>query len=193
VQPVAVAKRYARALADYVEAEPGQSGRPGKKDPAGLEAAASELALVVRIMGADPKFGRFFADPSIEQKNKQAAIEALARKAGLSEAVRKFLMILVTNRRLGALGSIYRSFEEIKDERQGIVEAETRTAVPLSATDVKRLRQALETMTGRTVRIRHQVDPALLGGARTRIGSKVYDGTLRRQLEALRQRLAGAH
>src|SRR2546426_11536979 len=75
VQPVAVAKRYARALADYVEAEPGQSGRPGRKDPAGLEAAASELALVVRIMGADPKFGRFFADPSIEQKNKQAAIE----------------------------------------------------------------------------------------------------------------------
>jgi F-type H+-transporting ATPase subunit delta len=190
VQPVAVAKRYALALADYVEAKPGESG---KKDPARLEAAASELALVVRVLGADPKFGRFFADPSIAQKDKQTAIEALARKAGLGEAVRKFLMVLVVNRRLGALGSISRTFEEIKDERQGVVQAETQTAVPLSATEVKRLRQALETMTGRTVRIRHHVDPTLLGGARTRIGSRVYDGTLRRQLEALRQRLAGAH
>jgi F-type H+-transporting ATPase subunit delta len=193
VQPVAVAKRYARALADHVEMKPGGAGVSARKDAASLEATASELELIVRVLGADPKFGRFFSDPSIPQKNKQAAMEALARKAKLSEAMRNFLMVLVINRRLGALASIRQSFEEIKDERGGLVQAETATAVPLSAAELKRLREALETITGRKVRIAHRVDPALLGGARTRIGSRVYDGTLRHQLEVLRERLAGAH
>src|SRR2546427_4325597 len=193
VQPDAGARRYARALADQNEMKHGESGKTAKKDPSRLEAAGSELDLVVRILGADPKFGRFFADPSIPQKDKQAAIDALARKARLSESTRNFLRVLVINRRLGALPSILRSFEEIKDERLGVVQAETTTAVPLSAAELKRLRDALETMTGRTVRIRHQIDAALLGGVRTRIGSRIYDGTLRHQLEALRQRLFGAH
>src|SRR2546425_839797 len=193
VHPVAVARRYAGALADHVEMKPGEPGKTAEKDPSRLEAAASELALVVRILDADPKFGRFFADPSIPQKDKQAVIDALSRKARLSEATRDFLRVLVINRRLGALASIRRAFEEIKDERLGVVQAETTTAVPLSAAELKRLREALETVTGRRVNIRHQVDPALLGGARTRIGSRVYDGTLRHQLEALRRRLVGAH
>ena len=193
MQPVAVARRYARALADQIEMKHGESGKTAKKDPSRLEAAGSELDLVIRILGADPKFGRFFADPSIPQKDKQAAIDALARKARLSESTRNFLRVLVINRRLGALPTILRAFEEIKDERLGVVQAETTTAVPLSAAELKRLRDALETMTGRTVRIRHQIDAALLGGARTRIGSRVYDGTLRHQLEALRRRLVGAH
>jgi F-type H+-transporting ATPase subunit delta len=193
VQPVAVAKRYARALADYAETKPGEAGQLGKKDPSRLEPLASELTLVCRVLDGDPKFARFFADPSIEQKDKKAAIEAMARKGKLSDAVRNFLLLLVTNRRLGALGGIVRAFEQEKDERLGIVSAETTTAVPLSAAELKRLREALETMTGRTVKITQHVDPALLGGARTRIGSRVYDGTLRRNLEALREKLVGAH
>ena len=193
MQPVAVAKRYARALADYAETKPGEVGRSGRKDPSRLEALASELALVCRVLDGEPKFARFFADPSIEQKDKRAVLETMARKGKLSDAVRNFLLLLVTNRRLGALGEIVRAFEREKDERLGIVSAETTTAVPLSAAELKRLREALETMTGRTVKITRSVDPALLGGARTRIGSRVYDGTLRRNLEALREKLVGAH
>ena len=190
MQTATVARRYARALADYVELKPGEGAR---KEPDRLDTTAAELALIVRIMGADPKFGRFFADPSIAHKNKQAAIEALARKGKLSEAMRNFLIVLATNRRMGAVASIHQAFEQIKDERLGVLRAETATAVPLSAAETKRLREALETITGRTVKIAHRVDPALLGGARTRIGSRVYDGTLRHQLEALRERLVGAH
>ncbi|HKB07441.1 MAG TPA: ATP synthase F1 subunit delta [Candidatus Polarisedimenticolia bacterium] len=185
-----VARRYARALADYVESKPGEGA---KKDPDRLETTAADLAVVVRILSADPKFERFFADPSVPQQNKQAAIEALAHRGRLSETMRNFLVMLAVNRRMGALGSILQAFEQVKDERLGVVRAETATAVPLSAAELKRLRQALETLTGREVKIAHRVDPALLGGARTRIGSKVYDGTLRRQLDALRERLVGAH
>ena len=71
------------------------------------------------------------------------------------------------------------------------MKAETTTAVPLSTAELKRLREALQKMTGRTVRITHRVDPTVLGGARTRIGSRVYDGTLKHQLVALRERLVG--
>src|SRR5439155_9581195 len=81
VQPVAVAKRYARALADYAEPKPGEAGRSGRKDASRLEPLASELILVCRILDGDPKFARFFADPSIEQKDKKAALAAMARKA----------------------------------------------------------------------------------------------------------------
>jgi len=193
VQPVAVAKRYARALADYAETKPGESGRSGKQDASRLDSLASELALICGVLDGDPKFARFFADPSIDQKDKRAAIEAVARKGKLSDAVRNFLLLLVSNRRLGALGAIVRAFEQEKNERLGIVSVETTSAVPLSAAEQKRLKEALEKLTGRTVTIAQRVDPSLLGGARTRIGSKVYDGTLRRSLETLRDRLVGAH
>ena len=121
MQPVAVAKRYARALADYAEPKPGEAGRSGKKDTSSLEPLLSELALVRRVLDGDPKFARFFADPSIDQKDKKAALEAMARKGKLIDAMRNFLLLLVTNRRLGALGEIVRAFEQEKDERLGIV------------------------------------------------------------------------
>lgn len=196
MQPVAVAKRYARALTDHVEqaggrGRPGKPARPGRKAASDLEAVADELDLIARVLGADAKFQRFFADPSIGQADKRAAIDALAKKAKLGAALRDFLLVLVTNRRLGAIGAIRDAFSAIKDERIGIVSAETTTAVPISAAEAKRLHEALESMTGRTVRVTHRVDPAVLGGARTRIGSKVYDGTLRHQLEVLRDRLVG--
>src|SRR5207245_883979 len=107
VQPIAVAKRYARALADSA----------GGKDPRRLEAVASELALAAKVLGADVKFARFFADPSISQDDKRAAIDALGRRAKLSEVMRSFLLVLVANRRLGALGAIRDYFEAIADER----------------------------------------------------------------------------
>ena len=192
MQPVAVAKRYARALADYVETGPAEGRRAAGKDPARLEPVAVELDLVCRILEQDPRFERFFANPSVDPKAKKAALEAVAKKAKLGDAVRAFLGVLVTNRRLGMIRAVREAFEAEKDERMGILPAETTTAVPLSAAEVKRLREALERMTGRKVRITQHVDPGLLGGARTRIGSRVYDGTLRRKLDALRERLVGA-
>jgi len=197
VQPVAVAKRYARALADHVEqagkkGTPVRSARAGQKAAADLETVADELDLAARVLGADARFQRFFADPSVPQDAKQAAIDLLAKKGKLGDAARKLLMVLVANRRLGTIGAVRDAFAAIKDERIGIVSAEATTAVPLSSAEAKRLHAALEGMTGQSVRVTHRVDPSVLGGARTRIGSKVYDGTLRHKLDTLRGRLVGA-
>ena len=107
MQPIAVAKRYARALADSA----------GGNELGRLEAVASDLALAAKVLGADAKFAHFFADPSNSQEDKRGAIETLARRAKLSEVVRSFLLVLVANRRLGALGAIRDCFEAITDER----------------------------------------------------------------------------
>ncbi|HEV8701035.1 MAG TPA: ATP synthase F1 subunit delta [Candidatus Polarisedimenticolia bacterium] len=197
MQPVVVAKRYARALADHVDGA-GMRGGRGKPARAGhnttpdLQAVADELDLAARVLGADLMFQRFFADPAIGQEEKRAAIDALAKHGKLGDSVRRFLLVLVANRRLGMIGAVRDAFASIKDERIGIVSAETTTARPLTAAEAKRLHAALESLTGRSVKVTHLVDPSVLGGARTRIGSKVYDGTLRHKLETLRGRLVGA-
>ncbi len=182
MKPLAVARRYARALADVA----------GGKDKARLEKVAAELDLVSEVLRKAPRALRFLDDPSAPSQDREAAIGTLAREARASDLTRRFLRVLMDRRRLTALPEIARALTEIKDERLGIVRAETTTAVPLSAAELRRLRESLERMTGRAVRLTTNVDPSLLGGARTRIGSRVYDGTLRRQLALLRARLAVA-
>ena len=180
MKPIAVARRYARALADAA----------GRKDKARLETIASEMVLLAEVLERAPRVLRFLDDPSIPQKWKEEVVATLGREAKIAEVTRRFLGVLIEHRRLAALPAVAQAFTAIKDERLGIVPAEATTAVPLSAPETKRFRESLEKMTGRSVRLSLSVDPALLGGARTRIGSRVLDGTIRRRLELLRARLA---
>jgi F-type H+-transporting ATPase subunit delta len=90
---------------------------------------------------------------------------------------------------MDALPYIARALAGIKDDALGIVAAEATVAVELDDAGAAGLHQALETLTGRTVRLSVKVDPEVLGGARTQVGSRVYDGTLKTQLQALRRRL----
>lgn len=177
-----MARRYARALADVA----------GTKGAAGLETVAAELALVARVVQREPALLRFFDDPSVPLPEKEGLIGTLARKAKIGELSSRFLRLLAARRRLGAIGTIAQAFEAIKDERLGIVPVEATTAIPIAGADLKRFRESLEEMTGRAVRLEMRVDPAVIGGARARIGSKIYDGTLRRRLALLRERLAEA-
>lgn len=176
---VAIAGRYARALADL-------AGREPKR----LEELASELDLLARVVGSDARLTRFLASPSVKRDQKDAVLDTLAGKAKLSELTRRFLGVLLDNGRVADLPDIAAAFGEIKDAALGILPAETTVAVRLTEKEEGSLRSALETMTGRTIRLTVTVDPEVLGGARTRIGSRVYDGTLRSRLDILRRRLA---
>jgi F-type H+-transporting ATPase subunit delta len=179
---VAVAGRYARALAELI----------GAGDPAALQRAAAELDLLADVFRLDPKLTTFFEDPSVRLAHKRQAGEALAAKARLSETGRRFLGTLVENGRVGAIPAIAAEFTEIADAMIGVVPAEATVAVRLTEAEVASFTRALETMTGRRVRLSVKVDPAVIGGARTRVGSRVFDGTLRGRLDALRRRLAAA-
>ena len=182
MKPIAVARRYARSLADVA----------GRKDTALLETLAGELHLVAEVLDRAPQVARFLADPSVDEEEKRKAVAALEKGTRASDLTRRFLGVLIEHRRLAALSAIAHAFSAIKDERLGVVPAETTTAVALSSAEQKKLRNSLETLTGRTIRLTLQVDSAVIGGARTRIGSRVYDGTVRRRLQILRARLIEA-
>jgi F-type H+-transporting ATPase subunit delta len=179
VSSSAVASRYARALADLA----------GAKDPKHLEATSSEIDLAARVLGSDAALLSFFANVAVSRAQKDEILATLAEKAKLSDLTRRFLGVLVDNGRMDALPYIARALAGIKDDALGIVAAEATVAVKLDDAGAAGLHQALETLTGRTVRLSVKVDPEVLGGARTQVGSRVYDGTLKTQLQALRRRL----
>ncbi len=182
MKSITLAKRYARALADVV----------GEKEKARLEKISAELALLARVLESEPQIGRFFEDPSVRREDRESAAGMVAKKIGAGPLTRRFLDVLIENRRLSVLPAIAGALAEIVDDWLGIIPVEATTAVALSAADRKKFHSSLEKMTGRRVRLSLQIDPSLIGGARTRIGSQVYDGTIRRQLALLRERLAEA-
>ncbi len=182
MKPLAVARRYARALADVA----------WQQDQKSLDRTSQEVSLAAEVLAGDPQILRFFDDPSIRRQDKDASIQTLVRQAKLSELSARFLAVLIDNRRISALATIAEALRAVRDERLGIVQAEATMAVKPAEKEVAQLRQALEKMTGRQVQLSVTIDPEVLGGARTQVGSQVYDGTLKSQLAALRRRLAQA-
>jgi len=183
VKPVAAAGRYARALAEIA----------GEKDAQALAALAAEVDLLAATIGTDPALLRFFDSPTAAaDEQKQAAMATLADKAHLSDLARRFLAVLVEHRRTGALRAIALDLAAFRDRAAGIVEAEATFARPPGPAEEQAMQAALETMTGSRVRLAVKVDPDLLGGVTTRVGSRIYDGTLKTRLQALHRRLAQA-
>ena len=112
------------------------------------------------------------------------------RNPALPTEVGNFFATLVDNNRIGALDAIAAVFHEERERQQGIVAAEMTTATPITEEMKQRARGALERLTGATVRLTCNVKPDLIGGAVTKIGSTVYDGSLRSQLEQLKRKMA---
>ena len=182
MKPVAAAGRYARALAEIA----------GENDAKALEALTAEIDLLAASAGTDPALLRFFDSPTGSDAHRKAAVEALAKNARLSDLAKRFLTVLVEHRRIGALKAIAADLAEFRDRAAGIVPAEATFAVPPAPAEEKAMLQALEQMTGSRVRLSVKVDPDLLGGVTTRVGSRIYDGSLRTRLQSLHRRLARA-
>jgi F-type H+-transporting ATPase subunit delta len=182
LKPVAAAGRYARAVAEIA----------GENDAQALEALASEIGIAAATMGDDAALVRFFDSPTESDANKQAALETLAKRANLSDLARRFLLVIVEHRRSFALKAIAAELAEMRDRAAGIVPAEATFAKEPEPGEEEAMLAALEKMTGSRVRLSVKVDPDLLGGATARVGSRIYDGSLRTRLQALHRRLARA-
>ena len=182
MKPVAAAGRYARALAEIA----------GEKDAQALAALAAEIDLLAATIGTDAALVRFFDSPTVGDGEKQAVMATLADKARLSDLARRFLAVVVEHRRTGALRAIALDLAAFRDRAAGIVEAEATFARPPGPAEEQAMQAALEKMTGSRVRLSVKVDPDLLGGVTTRVGSRIYDGTLKTRLQALHRRLARA-
>jgi F-type H+-transporting ATPase subunit delta len=178
-----MAGRYARALAEIA----------GENDAAALGPVGAQLDLVARMVTGEPALAKFFDSPTARPADKETALATLVTRAQLSDLMRRFLAVVIDKRRMSSLPAIAAAFTALHDRAAGIVPVEATVAVGMDEAEAARFRAALETMTGRQVRLSVTIDPEIVGGVQTRIGSRVYDGTLKSHLRALHRRLAEAH
>jgi F-type H+-transporting ATPase subunit delta len=174
-----MAVRYATALADVL---------PEESD---LMRAQGELDAFAAALRDDAAVREGLLAPSVAGARRREAVERVARQAGFHPATRRLLGMLAESRELDLLDDLRRAYAGLCDARRQIVAAEVTTAVEIPAGQTDGYRQSLEKMTGRRVRLQTRVDPAILGGVVTRIGSEVYDGSVRSRLQRLGDRLRG--
>jgi F-type H+-transporting ATPase subunit delta len=174
--------RYARALFDTALAE--------KKD---IQKTYADLRAFTDLVAKTDGLARILTNPAIPASRKRGVVESLlARSGSVEPAVGKLLMLLAERDRLALLSDVADAFETRLMDHQQVVRAEVVTAMPLSTDRVAALRDGLKRATGRDVRLESRVDPALIGGAVARIGSTVFDGSVTRQLERLKDTLTSA-
>ena len=173
----AVAERYAAALAD-VAVERKNS-----------ETIKRNLAAFVEAFSSIADLRNALESPALNAEVKRKVIAEVAGKMGLDVAVRNFIYLVVDHRRTEILPEMEEAFLSELNERLGIVDAEVTSAHELNDDEKRQLSAVLEQRTGKKVEARFEIDGALLGGAVVRLGSTIYDGSVRDQLKRLREQL----
>jgi F-type H+-transporting ATPase subunit delta len=168
-------RRYAEAILDLATAEQAVDAHRGSLES--LAAGISAQAI------------RALRDPSVPVKQRLAAIEAVAK--GQPNAIRSVLLLLEQRDRIALLPDIAQAYGELVDRRAGIVKAKITTAVALDDTQRRAFVDRLEKSSGHTLKATFAVDESLIGGAVIQLGDHQVDTSIRAQLNALRQRLAG--
>ena len=131
-------------------------------------------------------------NPSIPAEQKLAVLDGLAAKLGLMREVRNFIAVMMDHQRLNDLNDIIAAYDQVADAGQGLAEAEITSAFDLNDEDRQTLEAQVAKLAGGKVRVAYKQDKALLGGAIVKIGSTVYDGSVRGSLEQLKQTLVNA-
>lgn len=172
-----VARRYGAALADVVM----KSGE--------IESVRAELKTWEAMLTANAELSAVFASPAIAHLNKESVLEKLIAKAQPARTTANFLKVLLRNGRIGELSEIIHRFEAELEARGGNVVAKVTSARDLTDSEKAELAANLAKLTGRQIKPQYFVDKGIIGGVVTQIGSTVYDGSVKTQLENLREEL----
>jgi F-type H+-transporting ATPase subunit delta len=172
-----IARRYAKALFGLGVAE------------GTYERLGHELADLARAYDGSSDLRLALDSPVIKPSEKQRVLRGILPRIAPSAPVQRFAELLLDRGRITLLGPIARAYRELADARAGQLRAIVTSAAPLSASDLDRVRRALEKRTGRTVIMETAVDPELIGGVVARVGDLVLDGSVRTQLDEMRRRL----
>ncbi len=175
-----VARRYARALL-ALGLEEGRHEKYGE-----------ELEAVSRTLQASPEARDLAVNPGYSTQQRQGIIGTLASQLQLSPTVVSFLRLLVDRQRLTALPDMVRWYRELVDVQVGRIRAVVTSLEPLSQDDLTRLRDTLAATTRRSIVLEAKTDPSMVGGVITQVGATVFDGSLRTQLERMRDQLKRA-
>ncbi len=167
------ANRYAKALIDALY-------------PDRAEAGQEQLRKLNETLNANPDARKFFENPTVPTEKRKALLKEIGDALGLSAPIRNFTEILIDRNRLDILEQIITAYQKDLDEKLGIVRASITAAQPLDNAQRSELVAKLEKMTGKQVQVEIAVDATLLGGVIARVGSTIYDGSLRQQLKAFK-------
>ncbi|MGE3842021.1 MAG: ATP synthase F1 subunit delta [Vicinamibacterales bacterium] len=156
------------------------------------DAIGRELATTAALVDAHAELTPFLAHPAVPAHAKKDVIERVASEAGASAPLLKLLALMGDRDRLSLVGELNAAYQQRLLQHQGVVEAHVTTAVPLTADRAAAVTAGLERATGKKVRLTTAVDPTILGGVVTRIGSRVFDGSIARQLERMHDQLSAS-
>jgi F-type H+-transporting ATPase subunit delta len=174
-----IARRYASALADVV-LEHGEARE-----------VQEELITWERLFESSDNLQEVFRNPTIALDQKRAVLNNLIERARPRPTTVNFLKVLLQNQRLTDLDAINHKFAEVLDVRAGMVAATVTTARSVPEDAQQKLHATLSTLTNSNVRVNFATDPELIGGLVTRIGSTVYDGSVRNHLQQIKEKMAG--
>jgi F-type H+-transporting ATPase subunit delta len=175
-----VSRRYATALADVVI----KSGE--------VASVKSELKIWEQMLTENAELHSAFRNPAIAHMNKEKVLESLLERTKPSKTTSNFLRLLLRNGRLVDLTGINDRFAVVLEERSGSVVANVTSARELNDSQRNELKTNLEKLTGKQIKLAFNIDPNLIGGVVTRIGSTIYDSSVKTQLENLKEELIGS-
>jgi F-type H+-transporting ATPase subunit delta len=173
----AVAERYAAALAEVA------------LERKLADKVRSDLGAFMEMFLSSADLRNALESPVVSSDVKHKVIHEVAAKMGVDAAVQNFLYLIVDHRRTEMLHEIPAALQQQLNIRMGIAEAEVSSARELSGAEKQQLTAMLERRTGKKIEASFRQDKALLGGAVVRVGSTIYDGSVREQLNRLRERL----
>ncbi len=176
-----VASRYARALVEVILEQ--------KIDG---DVARQQLKAIVDAVHESLELRRVWESPAILPEQKRAVLDGIAGQIGAVKPIRNFMAVIIDHRRIGMLDDIVRVFETELDAQLGFAEVQVSSARPLSLQEQREVEARVERMTGKKVRATYVSNPELLGGVVVRVGDTIYDGSVRGQLEKMRQELSTA-
>jgi len=177
-----VDSRYARAFAAVVSDQ--------KLD---VVAAQGQLKDFADTLEGSAELREVLENPSLPEPQKMKVLDAIASRIGMSKAARNLIAVMIAHQRLHEVNEVLASYSAVVDEENSVTETEITTARPLDDTNRKLLEQQVAKLAGgQKVHATYFEDPTLLGGAVVRIGSTVYDGSVRAQLQQLKQRMVAA-
>lgn len=169
-----VAERYAHALFDLA------------LDSGALDAVRADLLALKAMRAESADLRRLLASPAFTSEDKGKALAALADKAAFAPVTKKFLGLLAHNRRASALPAVIAAFERRYDKHRGVVAAEVVSAIKLTAKQLDGVKAALRQALGGDPELTATVDPAILGGLKVRVGSRLFDASLKTKLDSLK-------
>jgi F-type H+-transporting ATPase subunit delta len=177
----AVASRYARAFAEVVVDRRMDANK-----------TMDELATIADLIMSSPELRNVLQNPSVEHKQKLKLLDAIIGRMGGSRELRNFVAVLMDQHRVGHIDEIAEQFKHELNERMGIAETLVSSARELTPEEKQSLERQMAAITGKTVRATYSRDTNLLGGVVVRIGSTIYDGSVRGQLERMKEQIASA-